>query len=452
MSAVARLCLGMGKRVSGSDLRSSETVVELKGLGAEVSIGHSEANIRDAEVVVYTEDISETAPGRVETEEARRQGIPCLPYSKALGELMEGGYGIGVTGTNGKSTTTAILGLILEAAELDPTVVVGSKISLKNSSGKFQANARLGGGKFFVAESDEYHRHMLDNRPKMVVLTNVAEDHLDYYKGLADIMDAFDAYVATLPPDGVIVYNADDHHAVEVGRKAACHKLTFGVDHYADLQAINLKPGEGKQVFDLHYKDEMIGTVELAVPGKFNVLNALGASLAALHLGVRPETVIATLNGYAGIWRRFEIAGKREGLTIVSDYGHHPAGVSGTIAAAREFFPGKKIITVFQPHHRNRTKALFEEFVDALLPAEDCVVVEIFDVTGREHGEDISSRLIVDEINKKGGRAVYAKDLAEAETLIRERAAAGTEVAVMMGAGDIDQAARRIVSKVGISK
>lgn len=446
MSAIARLCLGMGREVAGSDMRRSETVEDLIAMGARINIGHRPENLpQNAEVVIRTEDISEKAPGYVEIKEAESRGIPVVSYSQALGQLMEGSYGIGVSGTNGKSTTTAILGLILEAADLDPTVVVGSKISLLNSSKKFKGNARLGNGRYFVAEADEYHRHMLDARPNMIVLTNVAEDHLDYYQGLSDIMAAFSEYVGRLPKDGMVIYNADDHHAVEIGRGAACHKFTFGIDHYADLQAINLAPSEGKQAFDLHYKDEFIGKVELRVPGKFNVANALGAALAALKLGVVPELIIRVLNGYAGIWRRFEKAGLFMGIPVISDYGHHPAGVKGTIGAAKEFFPGKKVLTVFQPHHRNRTKALFEEFVDALSDADDVIVPEIFDVAGREHGEEISSRLIVDELNKRGSKAGYAADLAEAEKLIRGRKDIGA--ILMMGAGDIDSLARKMAAE-----
>lgn len=446
VSAIARLCIGMGKEVSGSDIRASETTDDLSRLGAGVAIGHSAENLEASDVVVYTEDISPSSKGYVELEKAGALGIPTLPYSKALGEMMDESYSIGVTGTNGKSTTTAILGLIIEAAKLDPTVVVGSKISAKNSSQKFKANARLGTGRYFVAEADEYHRHMLDCSPNMIVLTNVAEDHLDYYKDLAEIKGAFAEYVGKLPPDGMVIYNADDRHAVEIGRTAKCHKFTFGIDHYADLQAVNLKPSAGVQHFDLHFQDALIGQVSLKVPGKFNVENSLGAALAALKLGVTPEIIINVLNEYAGIWRRFEIVGQQENKIVISDYGHHPAGVAGTIQAAKEFFPGKKILAVFQPHHRNRTKALFNEFVHALSGAEEVIIPEIFDVAGREHGEAVSSKLIVEALAKEGVKGEYAADLSEAEKQISAKTA---DVILLMGAGDIDQLARRIVSKVG---
>jgi UDP-N-acetylmuramate--alanine ligase len=303
----------------------------------------------------------------------------------------------------------------------------------------------MGEGKFFLAEADEYHRHMLEGHPRMIVLTNIAEDHLDYYKDLNDIRSAFTEYVESLPPDGMVVYNADDHNAVEVARKAHCHKYTFGIDHYADLQAINLKAGPGKQTFDLHLNDELIGTVDLCVPGKFNVSNALGAVLAALKLGVTFEDIKSTLEKFAGIWRRFEIVGTLNGKPVISDYAHHPAGVAGTIQAAKEFYPGKKILTVFQPHHRNRTKALFGPFAESLMDADFVILPEIFDVAGREHGEQISSKDLVAELIKQKEGAEFAENLDQAAVMIREKIK-DFDVVLCMGAGDIDLMARELVN------
>lgn len=444
-SALARLFLKMGKRVTGSDLRKSITTDELTAEGVEVLIGHSEKNIFPrTSLLIYSEDISPESKGFVEVAEAKRKKIPTLTYSSALGFLMEGKYGVGVTGTNGKSTTTALLGLMLEKAGLDPTVVLGSKLLPKNFSDKFRFNARLGEGKFFVAESDEYHRHMMDNSPEMIILTNVAEDHLDYYRDLSEIKQAFAEYVAKLPEDGILIFNADDHNAVEVGRSARCHKFTFGIHHYADLQAINLNTVSGKQTFDLHLNDELFGQAELKLPGLFNVANALGAGLAAIKLGASSEAIEAALRDFAGIWRRFEKVGEVNGKIVISDYAHHPAAVNGTIEAAKQFFPGKKILYVFQPHHRNRTKKLFGEFVEALNNCEELILPEIFDVAGREHGEKISSSDLAYEINKlNGSKAVFVSDLAAAKKLIMEKLPA-FDVVLCMGAGDIDLMAREL--------
>jgi UDP-N-acetylmuramate--alanine ligase len=327
---------------------------------------------------------------------------------------------------------------------MDPTVVVGSKISPKNISSKFVANARLGAGKYFVAEADEYHRHMLEQKPQTIVITNVSEDHLDYYKDIDEIKGAFAEFVKNLPAAGAVIYNADDHNSIEVGRMAHCHKFTYGIHHYADLQAINLKTSAGTQTFDLHLNDQMIGSVNLHVPGQFNVANVLAATLAAIKLNVGFATIKVVLENFVGIWRRFEVVGTLGSTFIISDYAHHPAGVSGTIQAAKDFYPGKKILFVFQPHHRNRTKKLFGEFVESLTGADDLVLPEIFDVAGREHGEQVSSKELVEELIKAGVRAEYCKDLSETESLIRQKVK-DFDVIVMMGAGDIDLCARKLV-------
>jgi len=450
VSALARMFLNLGKKVSGSDLRDSETVQDLQKLGAKINIGHDAKNLRSKpDVVIYSEDISQDSQGYVEIAEAEKLGIPKLTYAQALGQLMDEKYGIGVSGTNGKSTTTAMLGLILEAAGLDPDVIVGSKLAKANESKNFSANARVGAGKYFVAEADEYHRHMLEAHPKMIVLTNIAEDHLDYYKDLRQIKLAFDEYVTRLPSDGILIYNADDRNTVEVGRIDHNYKYTFAIDHYADLQAVNVgmrDDGSGmRQYFDLHLNDEMIGNIGLQLPGKFNVSNALAAILAALKLDVPFETIKQTLENFAGIWRRFEVVGNMEGKPVISDYAHHPAAVAGTIEAAKEFYPGKKILVVFQPHHRNRTKALFGDFVESLLAADYVILPEIFDVAGREHGEKISSQDLISELRKQKEQCEFAKDLDTAAQMIREKLK-DFDVVLCMGAGDIDLMARKLLS------
>ncbi|MBI3952468.1 MAG: UDP-N-acetylmuramate--L-alanine ligase [Candidatus Doudnabacteria bacterium] len=442
VSALGRLFLAMGKKVTGSDLRASKITQDLERLGAVIFIGHSQANIRKPELVVYSEDVAK-GQGIIEVEIAKQQNIQTLTYAQTLGLLMEGKFGVAVSGTNGKSTTTAMLGLILDAAGFDPTVVIGTKLSSQNENDGFQANARLGDSKIFVAEADEYFRHMLNLHPSMIILTNVAEDHLDYYRDLAEIKEAFTQFVKSLPDGGVLIYNADDEHAVQIGRAFGGHKFTFGIHHYADLQAMNMKVSLGKQSFDLHYKDHLIGKFELAVPGKFNVSNALGAVLAAIRLGADVSVIEQVLKEFAGTWRRFEILGKTGKATIVTDYGHHPAAITATLSAAKEFYPQKKILLVFQPHHRNRTQKLFGDFVEALRNADDVIIPEIFDVAGREHGEDISSANLVSELTKLGVRARFAPNLAETENMARQEAD-NFDMIIFMGAGDIDQLARKI--------
>ncbi|OGE73621.1 MAG: UDP-N-acetylmuramate--L-alanine ligase [Candidatus Doudnabacteria bacterium RIFCSPLOWO2_02_FULL_42_9] len=437
VSALARILFAMGKNVSGSDIKESVITKSLEDLGMDVDIGPNPAKITpEPDLVIYSQDIPKDDLDFITS--------PKISQAQALGDLMVEKYGIGVTGTNGKSTTTALLGLILERANLDPTVLIGSTLSHKNESDKFQANARYGKGEYLVVESDEYHRKMLFNKPKMIIVTNVAEDHLDYYNDLSDIKSAFLEYAKSIGPEGILIFNADDHNTVDVCKHVACHKFTFGIHHYADLQAVNCKIGNREQIADLHYDDEMIGQIVLKVPGIFNMSNALGAILAAIKLGVEFDVIKQTLAEFNGLWRRFEEVGNHYLKPVISDYAHHPAGVELTIQAAREFFPNKKILVVFQPHHRNRTKALFGDFVEALVTADEIILPEIFDVTGREHGEDISSEQLVEELTKKGAKATYAKDLSQTEKLIKEKIK-HFDLVLMMGAGDIDNLARKMV-------
>ena len=447
VAAIARILKSQGLEVAGSDLRQSQVTDSLKNFGIQVFIGHKDEQLKDfdPDIVVYSQDVSESSAGFGEIQMAKQLNIPLITQAQAVGALMEGKYGVAVTGTNGKSTTTAILGLIMEQAGTDPSVLVGTMLSLENESERFRANARAGKGKYVVAESDEYHRKMLENQPQMIIITNIAEDHLDYYKNLADIKEAFAEYIQSLPTDGILIYNADDHNTIEVCRAAACHKFTFGIKHYADLQALNVKTENAKQFFDMHLNDEKIGSFELLVPGQFNIANALAASLAALKLGAPIDAIQKTLAQFAGTWRRFEAVGKLDGKPVISDYAHHPAGVEATIKAVAEFYPGKKVLTVFQPHHRNRTQKLFGEFVSSLLGVEEVIIPEIFDVTGREHGERISSFQLVDELRKQGVNASFAPDLAQAGEMIKQKSAQ-FDIILMMGAGDIDSLARKLVS------
>jgi UDP-N-acetylmuramate--alanine ligase len=445
VSSIARIFAQAGKVVSGSDLRASQITESIEKIGVKVVIGQKAENISNfqPDLVIYSEDVSEGSPGSEELNVAKQNNIPIWTQAEAVGVLMENHHGIGVTGTNGKSTTTALLGLILEQAQMDPTVILGTMLSPQNETSAFQANARFGQSEFVVAESDEYRAKMLKNKPQMIVVTNIAEDHLDYYRNLNEIKSAFSKYVLSLTPTGTVIYNADDHNTIEVCRESQGHKYTFGIKHYADLQALNLITQDGRQTFDMHLNDEKIESFELFVPGEFNVSNALGASLAAIKLGVPVAVIKKTLAEFKGTWRRFEKVGELNGKIIISDYAHHPAGVAGTIQAAREFYPGKKILTVFQPHHRNRTQKLFAEFISALEGAEMVILPEIFDVTGREHGEEISSKQLVDELNTRNTPAIFAQDLAQAGELIKTEAAK-FDIILMMGAGDIDRLAREL--------
>lgn len=455
VSALARICLLMGKKVTGSDMRESVVTTSLQSLGAQVFLNHSAKNIiSGVDLIVYTEDVNPTSSGYVELSEAKERGIDTLKYSEALGSLVNEYYGIGVTGTNGKSTTTAILGLILEEADFDPMVVLGSRLATINESKEFIGNVRFGHGKHFVFEADEYHRHMLDSRPKAVVLTNIEADHLDYYKDLDDIKSAFKQFIEHIPTEGFVIYNADDHNAAEVClSSSSCNKVSYGMKNLkANYIATDVLVENQQQIFNVTGNGKNLGQFRLSIPGEYNLMNALGAIAAAAEMGVETDAIKRALDKFAGIWRRFEIVGKLEGKLIISDYAHHPTGISVILAAAKQFYPGKKVLLVFQPHQKHRTKALFNEFTRALSGADQLIITEIFSVAGREKDPDlkISSLDIVQKLVEQAPSDTnksyaYAEDLTKAEELIIH-ALPKVDVVILAGAGTIDQLARKLVS------
>jgi UDP-N-acetylmuramate--alanine ligase len=304
----------------------------------------------------------------------------------------------------------------------------------------------VGAGDTFIVEADEYHRHMLDAEPWGVAITNISADHLDYYLGLADIQGAFCEYASRIPKDGVLVYNADDACTQPVLGHASCRKLSFGFKKGADLSCLSVRVERHRQVFELAYLGQPLGEFSLRIPGKHNLANAMAAALMALHIGVPAETIRASLAEFPGIWRRFEVIGSISGKPAISDYAHHPDGISVTLDAARQFYPGQKILTVFQPHQKSRTQKLHHEFVESLRSCDGLIITEIFSVVGREKVDiQISSEGMAKELQPAVKDVAFAKDLAAAESLILAKISS-YDLILFMGAGDIDNLARKLAS------
>lgn len=448
VSAVAKLLRHHGATVTGSDLSRNEAVEELEQAGIAVAKGHAAANLpADTELVVYSDAVPVENPER---QAAAERSIRQLSYFDFLGEYSRGKHTLVVSGTNGKSTTTALLGLILEKAGLDPTVIVGTKVP-----GWPDRNLRLGHSQYFVVEGCEYRANMLKLAPRTIVLTNIEEDHLDYYRDLAHIRETFQKFVGKLPADGTLILNADDHISFhEIEPKSAF--VTYGLDHPADYVGRVHAVGDGRQTFGITRtlgQEHLLGEFTMAVPGIFNVQNALAAAAAAFELGVTPETVRAALAEFRGVWRRFEKVGERHGAPIISDYGHHPSAVKLTLAGARSFYPDRRLVLCFQPHQRNRTRKLFAEFVASFDGADFLVLPEIYDVAGREEAadRDISSRELVKAVlarDSEHGRerpVIYSPDLTAARQEL-ERLLLPNDVALVMGAGDVYNICRSLLS------
>src|SRR5215218_1243082 len=368
MSGLARLLLAGGHRVTGSDRSESATLEALRALGAEVWAGHDGARMGRPDLVAASTAIRPTNP---ELVAARILDIPVLGRAQLLALLMAGRVGIAVPGTHGKTTTTGMVVAILEAAGLDPSFAVG---------GDFKAsgvNAGAGHGPHFVAEADESDGSFLELAPTVAVVTNVEADHLDHWGDLASVQAAFRAFVGRLPADGTAVLCADDPGALDLAGAAPCRVVTYGLTDAAEVRGSGLALGPWDARFLVTAGGARLGEVGLAVPGRHNVVNALGAIAAALAAGAPFEAARAGLRGFTGAARRFHLRAEVAGVTVVDDYAHNPPKVAATLAAAR-LGPWKRVVAVFQPHLYSRTRLFAGEFGRALAAADLVVVTDVY--------------------------------------------------------------------------
>jgi UDP-N-acetylmuramate--alanine ligase len=434
MSALAKWFLHADSCVSGSDIAKSDITDELNERGVKITIGHDAQNLpEDTEVLVYSPAVPESNPERVK---ARKLGIREKSYPEMLGEISKHYSTIVVTGTNGKSTTTAMLGKILVDAGYDPTVLVGSLVP------DFEdGNLRLGNSRFFVVEGCEYRAHMLHLDPEMIVLTNIEEDHLDFYRDIEHIKETFQAFVDKLKGKGIVIHNVSDEHSQELSYP---HSASYGKESDAEYVVGERRIRNGVQAFMMSFVQDghHIHEVDLTIPGEFNMMNAAAAVAAAMELGVPFESCSKSLTEFSGIWRRFERVGTFQGAEVISDYAHHPTAIKGAIESTREFFPDSRVVLCYEPHQHNRTKELFDGFVESLALADMAVISEIYDVAGRNENDEVSSKDLVEKIAKDS--VVYAKDHDDALSKLRDIVKEG-DVLVVMGAGDIDNLARKIV-------
>lgn len=436
-SAAAKFFLSRGIEVVGSDLIKTEITDELERRGVKIYYEHKESNVTYAvDLFVYSTAVPFDNP---EIKKAKEQHIPLKSYYEIIGELSRDYNTVAVSGTNGKSTTTAMIASILIDAGQDPTVIVGSRFE------KLDGNFRDGKSDLFIVESCEYRAHMLILKPQTIILTNIEADHLDFYKDLNHIIQTFQQYVSGLKAkDNLLVYNNDDINVRKLNLPK-CRLTRFGFVQGADVMADNIRKLPGKQIFDVIYYGQNIGEFELKIPGDFNIYNALAAIAYCLTLNIPMGVIKQCLKEFKGIWRRFQII-KDDEISIISDYAHHPTAVASTIKATREFIPGRRIVAVFQPHQRARTQKLFNEFVKSFNLADVIVLPEIYDVAGREEAsQQISSRDIASALKTENPKkeVIYAMDLTEAadkiKTLVRPE-----DIVLVMGAGDVYQIVKRL--------
>jgi UDP-N-acetylmuramate--alanine ligase len=438
MSGIAEVLLNMGYRVTGSDQRRGEAVERLEQLGAKVFVGHDAANVAGAHVVVYS---SAVARDNVEVADARARQVPVIPRAEMLAELMRLKYAIAVAGTHGKTTTTSLIASVLAEGRLDPTVVVGGRIRSLGS------NARLGQGEYMVAEADESDGSFLRLTPTMAVVTTIDAEHLDHYGTLERVSEAFLAFVNKVPFYGAAVLCLDQPNVQLLIPRVEKRIITYGLESAADLTAHRLTLSGLTARFEVLHRGQPLGECTLRVPGRHNVLNAMAAIAVGLDLEIPFVTIQRGLAEFSGVQRRFQVRGESRGVLVVDDYGHHPAEIRATLAAAKAGFD-RRVVTVFQPHRYTRTLHLRQEFLTAFNQSDTLVVMDIYPA-GEAAIAGVTGQDLADAIRAHGHRDVVYLDsdreriLAHLEDVLRPG-----DLVLTLGAGDVGQLGRALLERL----
>ena len=442
MSGLAALLLRHGARVSGSDMQDSETLDRLRARGARVTADQSVAVIPETcDLVVASAAIR---AGHPELADAERRGLRVLKYAELLGAVMSHYEGVAISGTHGKSTTSAWLAFVLREAGLDPTFVIGADVQqLGGGSG-------VGDGRHFVAEACEYDRSFLSLRPRHAVILNIEEDHLDYYKDIDDIRQAFGAFLGGLShDDGLAIINGDDAHCTAVAAQAGVRVQTFGTGADVNWRATDAVLVDGVYEFDVARDGQSMGRVRLGLSGRHNVHNALAVIAGAHDCGVAWKDIVRGLAEFRGVRRRLEQHAAPGDVLVVDDYAHHPTEIQATLQAARDRFNPRRLWCVFQPHQHSRTRFLLDEFARSFAQADRVIVPDIYFVRDSQRDrEAVSAEDLVRLIRERGGAADYLSDFgAIVELLVRE--ARGGDVILTMGAGNIWKVADALAGRLG---
>ena len=429
LSGIAEILLSRGHNVSGSDMRESDITEKLVGDGAKISLGHRAENVEGADLVVYTVAVGDDNP---ELARAKELGIPTITRAQALGALMEEyTSSIAISGTHGKTTTTAMISLILKHAGKDPTISVGGNLD------EIGGNFYVGGKVFFVTEACEYRDSFLELKPNIEIILNIDSDHLDYFKDVEHIARSFDRFASLVPANGtVIAYDANPFvHSVIEGLPNA---VTFGFSTGSDYYASNISfDNEGMPGFDVYHQGEKLCRINLSVPGEHNILNSLAAFACCHILGVEIDQIVSTLHEYRGIHRRFDVLGKISGdIRIIDDYAHHPTEIKATLAAIKNM-KHNHLWCLFQPHTYTRTMALMDEFAGSFDNADRIVLAEIY--AAREKNiYKISSRTLMERLREHDpDKDVYFfENFEDIARFVYDKAEEG-DLILTMGAGDI---------------
>lgn len=431
MSAIAKVMLEMGYQVSGSDLAQQELTEKLAAKGAQVFIGHQAQNVKGADVVVYSTALTKD---NVEMVAAEELNIPILHRSQMLARLMNAKKGIAVAGAHGKTTTSSMIALVLEQCRQDPTFIIGGEIMNVGS------NAKAGKGDWVVAEADESDGSFLQYQPAIALVNNIEADHLENYDGNFDnLKKAYAQFLSQVKEDGKAVVCKDDPHLQEMIPLIKSQVITYAIDTEADYRAVNIRLGDRRVSFDVVHGGKAIGTIDLSVPGRHNVYNALATLITCMEAGLSFEQVAEAITDFRGAKRRFQVLGEVDDILVIDDYAHHPTEIEATIQAARA--TGKRIVAVFQPQRYTRTYFLFEQFSRAFPEADEVIITDIYSPAGEKQIEGISSAKLVDLIRQNSNPNVkYIPTKEEVQAYLYGSVSRG-DLVLTMGAGDIWKAA-----------
>jgi UDP-N-acetylmuramate--alanine ligase len=439
MSGIAEILVNLGYSVTGSDQRRSETIERLERMGVKVFIGHEAAHLEGAHVVVYS---SAVARDNIEVAVARQRQIPVIPRAEMLAELMRLKYGIAVAGTHGKTTTTSMVGAVLAEGRLDPTIVVGGRVTGLGS------NARLGQGDFLVAEADESDGSFLKLDPTIAVVTTIDAEHMDHYGSLDAIREAFVHFVSKVPFYGAAVLCLDQPNIQLLIPRIEKRIITYGLESAADLVARHLHMAGMTSRFEVYHRGALLGECTLQIPGRHNVLNALAAVGVGLDVDIPFVTIQKALAGFAGVQRRFQVLGTARGITVVDDYGHHPAEIRATLAAAKAGFDCR-VVTVFQPHRYTRTMHLRQEFLTAFNQADVLLLMDIYGA-GEPPIPGVTAEDLASGIRSHGHRDVtyLGSDRSRIVDHVCEVTRPGDLVLTLGAGGDVSQLGPEILRRL----
>ncbi len=422
MNGIAQVLLNQGFTVTGSDLKESQTVLNLKQMGAKIFIGHDPKNVEGADVVVYSSAVTQDNPELVRAKEI---GIPIIPRGEMLAELMRFKYGIAIAGSHGKTTTTSMVGTILGKTGYDPTVVIGGKLEAYGS------NAKLGSGDFIVTEADESDGSFLRLTPTIVSINNIDLEHIGFYKNLSEIKQAFIDFANKVPFYGAVALNIDNENVRDILPYIEKKVIKFGLSEDADIKGYDLKLENGRYRF----KVNDFGEIHLSIPGKHNVYNALAAISISVELGVPFCVIKEALESFKNANRRFEI--KYDGsITVIDDYAHHPTEIKATLTAAKEVYNSRRIVAVFQPHRYSRLFSLYDQFTRSFDLPDITIITDIYSA-GENPIDSVNGEKLSSDIKKESKKTViYGENLQKTFNILKNVLKKG-DVLLFLGAGNI---------------